>query len=437
MRIGIQTWGSEGDIRPFLILGGALSKVGHTVTVVVTDLDDRDYSSYEERLGIQVRHVMTPVISSPTELERIGELILRENHPARQGKLIIEQLFLPTVPELYNAALELCSGSDLVIGHFMHYPLRIAAEVYSIPEFSVTLAHNLIPSRYIVPTGVPDLGRWANPAWWWLVKKLLNQMFLAEVNGLRQQAGLPLAKDLVTAWQSSRLNLVAVSSSIFPRQPDWTTEHQVCGFLGFSQARDRDKDSIPRVVEDFLAEGAPPLFMTFGSLTPKSDQAWPQTLELFVDTVRRAGCRAIIQGWPDSGVNVLLNDRILLCPPPLPHYLIFPHCAAVVHHGGAGTTHSTLAAGVPSIVVPHVADQFFWGKELKRLGVAPQPLLRKKLTAARLARRIQATMDSLAMGDRAAQLGQLLRYENGPVDSVRLIQGAMEGLVPQENLTLN
>lgn len=433
MRIGIQTWGSEGDVRPFLVLGGALSEAGHSVTLVITDLDDRDYSPYGERLGIQIRHVMTPVISNPAELERIGAFMSREAHPIRQGKIIIEQLFLPTVPALYEEALKLCSESDLVIGHFMHYPLRTAAEVCGIPEFSVTLAHNLIPSRYILPSGVPNFGRWANPAWWWAIKKLFNHLFLDEVNKLRQQAGLPSAKDLVTAWQSSKLNLVAVSPTLFPRQPDWTAEHQVCGFLSFSRAK--GKDSIPQVIQDFLAQGAPPIFMTFGSLTPKSAQAWPETLEIFAEAVRRAGCRAIVQGWPSPEPSISA-EQLLLHPPPLPHHLVFPYCAGVVHHGGAGTTHSTLAAGIPSVVVPHVADQFFWGEELKRLGVAPRPLLRKKLTPARLARRIRVLLDSPAMSGRALQLGQLLQQENGPWHAVRLIEKSMEAVIHRGKASL-
>ena len=110
------------------------------------------------------------------------------------------------------------------------------------------------------------------------------------------------------------------------------------------------------------------------------------------------------------------------------HHLVFPRCAAVVHHAGAGTTHTTLRAGVPSIPVPHVSDQFAWSEELQRLGVSPAPLRRTKLTATSLAARIQEVVTTPSMQTRAAAIAERMRPDNGPKTACDLIERAIERL---------
>jgi len=105
------------------------------------------------------------------------------------------------------------------------------------------------------------------------------------------------------------------------------------------------------------------------------------------------------------------------------HAAVFPKCAAVVHHGGAGTTHTALLSGVPSIIVPHVADQFFWADELARMGVSPAALPRRSLTADALALRVRTTLESGAMRRRAQDLSARIRAENGVEAAVTLIEG--------------
>ena len=104
------------------------------------------------------------------------------------------------------------------------------------------------------------------------------------------------------------------------------------------------------------------------------------------------------------------------------HRRVFPQCAMIVHHGGAGTTHTAMRAGVPSIVIPHVADQFFWSEQLHRLGVAPVPIPLRKLNVKRLAAAIGAVGASSTMHDRARTLAQAMHDENGVNEAVSLIE---------------
>ena len=111
----------------------------------------------------------------------------------------------------------------------------------------------------------------------------------------------------------------------------------------------------------------------------------------------------------------------LICVIGLPHGLVFPKCAAVVHHGGAGTSQAATLAGVSSIVVAHIAEQKSWGAELKRIGVAPGILVRKNLTNKTLANKIKIVLGSLEMQERAKEIGKSMRKEDGVRKAVELI----------------
>jgi len=108
-----------------------------------------------------------------------------------------------------------------------------------------------------------------------------------------------------------------------------------------------------------------------------------------------------------------------------PHKIVFPKCAAIVHHAGAGTTHTALRAGVPSVAVPHVSDQFAWSEELQRLGVAPTPLRRTKLAANALAARIRQVLNTPAMKSSALAISARMENDNGPQRAADLIESAM------------
>ena len=111
----------------------------------------------------------------------------------------------------------------------------------------------------------------------------------------------------------------------------------------------------------------------------------------------------------------------------VPHDWLFPHMAAVVHHGGAGTTGAGLRAGVPSIIAPVSNDQPFWARRVKALGAGPAPILRKRLTADRLAQAICVAVTDESIRKRAAELGETIRAEDGVVNAVRVINQTLGG----------
>jgi sterol 3beta-glucosyltransferase len=426
VRIGIQTWGSEGDIRPFIALGAALTGRGHHVELLYTEISDRRYEHVAAALGFTARAVASPVLKSREREYEVGLAAIGARDEFSQGLVIFRELLDPVAEPIYQAGLDLASRSDLLIHHFILHPARAAADKTGTPAITVAFAHMLAPSRFIHPSGLPNFGPMANRIEWAVACFALNMTLLTRVNRFRRAKALPPFGDLLReAWTSHRLHLLASSPAFLDRPADWPAWNQMCGFLELPA---HEHEVLAPEVEAFLNDGPAPVFMGFGSLMPVSGPHLEETVAVFEDAASRAGCRAIIQAAIEpSATDAPASTRSadVLFVTRAPHQVVFPRCAAVVHHAGAGTTHTTLRAGTPSVPVPHVSDQFLWSKELHRLGAAPPGLRRTKWSAVALADRIKATAGDAAMKRAAMAVSQRMRHDNGPGTAADLIERAM------------
>ncbi len=173
----------------------------------------------------------------------------------------------------------------------------------------------------------------------------------------------------------------------------------------------------PADLAEFLQAGAPPIFIGFGSMSPRDPAAMMQVILQALARTQQRGI--ILSGW--GGLHAAdLPDAVYMLDS-IPFSWLFPRVAAVVHHGGAGTTAAGLRAGVPSIIVPFFADQPFWGQRVADLGVGSQPIPRKQFTADRLAQAIEIAVTDQAMQQRAADLGAAIRSEDGIARAVEVI----------------
>ncbi len=420
MRIGIQTWGSTGDVRPFVALAAALTRAGHQVHLVVTDIDQRDYRHYAEEYGFRITQVATPVIADAAQLHEIGRRCIEARTPAAQGRIIYRETFLPVVEAMAVEAAQLVASNEILVGHFFLHFLRAMAEKAGKPYVTVALAPFLLPSRLVYPSGAPRLGAWFNPLWWTLAGMVINRLFLGDSNVWRARLDLPPKRDqLREIFLGADLDLIASSPQLFPAPADWPASYRQCGF--FDLPEDSRGDPIPAEVANFIAASAAPLFITFGSLMPMDAATLKAHLAIFTAALRLTGRRAIVQ-LPARWSGALPQSDHILMVRFISHRRVFPRCAMIVHHGGAGTTHTAMRAGVPSIVIPHLADQFFWGERLFQLGAAPRPIPLRKLNAQRLATAIEVVSASSAMRERARGLSEVMRKENGVGEAVALIE---------------
>ncbi len=411
-KIGIQTWGSNGDVRPLLALADGLTQAGHQVTMVVSSIDNRDYSEICRHLGVEYRHI-------PKQIDFDMQDFAQRTYKMNTIQWLIALLdiaFFPHEKEMYQAAQQLASENDLLIAHHFLYPLKIAAIKQGKPYVSVTYCHGAIPTKNSPPFQFPDLGSFLNKQQWklldftfdWALKKRLSKLWLHE----RLQRFKHVYSGLLT---SDLLNLVAVDPELCSEREQFSDIHQVCGFLdlpGYAE-----KWVMPKQLSDFFSNGNPPVYMTFGSL----QQAVPEwSMELFIGATEKAGCRAIIQTsskkYPaDSQMeNIYFIGRH-------PHQPVFKQCAAVVHHGGAGTTHSASKSGCASIVVPFMDEQLFWGCQLQKTGLAGKPLPSRKADVASLAERIRYVLASHSIKQKKVLVARQMQAQDGVNIAVKLV----------------
>ncbi len=198
-----------------------------------------------------------------------------------------------------------------------------------------------------------------------------------------------------------------VSEHVVPRPADWP-EHAV--MTGFWTLEDEDW-SPPASLEKFLTNGEPPVYIGFGSVSGKVGETLPEAI---VSAVKKIGVRAVVAFGPDMSESVRQSLPGDIYPlDRAPHTWLFPHMAAVVHHGGAGTVAAGLRAGKPTVVCPLMTDQPFWARRVYELGVGPRPVPLKKLTANRLAEALHTTLNDSNMIERAHRLGRQLQEEDG------------------------
>ncbi len=412
MKIGIQTWGSNGDIRPMLALADALKKAGHAVTLVVSSIDNHRYDGICEQLGIAYRQVPEHI---DFDMQDFAQRSFRM-HPLQWLRALLDEAFFPCEQAVYQAAQQLAADNDYVIGHHFLYPLKLAALQQHKPFFSVTLCHAAIPNPVVPPLSFPDLGKAINKLSWKLLDVVFNVALKKPLSRLWLQTGeTPPAHMLTELLTSQQLNLVAVDPLFCPSFEQWETNHQICGFLNLTE--DAQQWTIPDQLSEFLSNGAAPVYMTFGSL----QQAVPDwSMTLFLEAAALAGCRAIIQTSSENYPADSQSGQVYFIGKH-PHQPLFKQCAAIVHHGGAGTTHAATQSGCPSVVVPFMEEQLFWARQLQKLGLAGDPLSAKTINAQLLAKAIQAVLTTPSMQEKSRLASLALQSHDGVASAVRLL----------------
>lgn len=407
MRIAILALGSRGDVQPFVPLGQALQAAGHRVRVVTF----ANFAPLLQQAGLE----FAPV---PGDAEALVKLAFTERplgpRAAWQalqrsyGQLAHPALLAGLVPAFRDADLLLNQlPSHLIVPDLAEYLGRPWAVAAVIP---------LVRSRYRPLVGAPALPiPGYNLLTYRLGEQLGWQMFRGAINRWRRGLGLRPRpwRGFYEAMHQQRVPFLnGFSEQVVPRPPDWGAHIHTTGWwLPREPAWEP-----PAELTRFIEAGRPPVFIGFGSM-PVGDPA--RVTALLVDAVRQSGQRAILHaGW--AGLGGALPPEIFPIPY-APYRWLFPQMAAIVHHGGSGTTGFGFHSGVPSLIVPFVFDQFYWGRRAAELGVGPAPVPYRELSAARLAAAIRSAVDDPAKRARAADLGRRLAAEDGLGRAVEII----------------
>ncbi len=327
------------------------------------------------------------------------------------------ELLAPGATQMVSDSLTACEGTDaIILSNAGLVPgFHGIAEALGLP-CCVGLLQPFLPTRNFASPFLPELPQWLgrtrgpyNMISHRLFFVMFHRFFAGMTRTVRRDMGLPpfsrdeMRRDLAATGEPI---LCGFSPSVVPRPDDWPTHVHVRGYRFLERASTWEP---PLELAGFLAAGPPPVYVGFGSMTERDAAA---TTTLVVEALTRSRQRGIML----TGSGALLADDLpetVLAIESAPHDWLLPQMAAAVHHGGAGTTAASLRAGVPSILVPFFADQPFWGRTVHSLGVGPQPIPRRRLTAARLAHAIEQAVTDTQMRSRAAALGERIRSEDG------------------------
>lgn len=409
MRIVALTFGTEGDTRPMVALSRGLLDAGHDVTL----LAERSGASYAAALGVP----FVPLAGDMAQAMRGAAAGL--THRGADVHYVARTLAAianANAAAWMRATLERAHGADVILaGGLAIYVGLSSAETLGIRVIGVGLqpmiATRAFASPFLPPLRLPGV---LNRASHKLVLAMMWRAFRRALNDARHSvAG---ATPRTHAWDDYPV-LLGISPTLVPRPDDGPDDIAITGYW-FAP---HDRAFVPdAALVEFLAAGDAPIYVGFGSMLGfDRDQVMRVVLEAL------DGRRALLhEGWSGFAEGELPAHVHRIGH--VPHDWLFPQTSTIVHHGGAGTTHAAARAGVPSVVLPFAADQFFWAKRLESVGVAPPMLTHRKLTAARLRERL-ALAATLTLRRRAHAIGKAIAAETGVANAVAQIDAYFSG----------
>ncbi len=412
MKITILTYGSRGDVQPFLALACGLQKRGHEVILAAP-----------HRFAGFVGERQVPFIPLAGDPEEIS---LRINDAGTNVIRIIASFrdyVFSIAPQVSKSAFAACEGADLIVhsllfttgGHSWAREHGVPdVSVQTFPMFASTREFPSVAAAYVPRGPLSYLSHWlAQQAFW-----LGGNSGYAPVQ--RAHPEIPYPKKLYWPFDRSvplsrRTPLLcACSPSVLPRPADWPEYAVMTGYLFLDHNED---DRLPAGLADFLSAGQPPVCVTFGSMVNRETQRITRDL---LSAIAAAHRRAIVlTGWGRPFAGLEQEDVFWL--ESAPHHWLLPRCSLVVHHGGAGTTAAGFRAGIPQVIVPHTADQPFWGRLVHQLGVGPLPLSIRRSSVNSFASAL-AQASEIGIRNRARALGEKVDAEHGVETAVQSIE---------------
>lgn len=360
MHVLLAPVGSHGDVHPFIGLGLGLQARGHRITLIASEM----FGELAARHDFEFAPSMTKdeyesAIANPDLWDpkrSVGVIFNRE----------MMRKYLPIGFEHIRSRY--VRGKTVLLAGPLSLPARIANEKLGIPLATVHLA----PSGIFSAVEPPIYPLLRMKAWWptafkrfvfWLGERvMLDPKIRPELNEFRATLGLPPVRRVLGKWIHSPQRILGLFPDWFGNAPDWPEPVRTPGFIRYDQA---DGKPLPAEVEDFLNAGEAPIVFSFGSAM----RTGRKYFDAAVGACATLGKRGLLLAKKTEQIPPNLPSTVMQADY-APFSAVFPRAAAVVHHGGIGTTAQALAAGVPQIVMPMSFDQPDNGERLRKLGVA-------------------------------------------------------------------
>lgn len=408
MRISLHTLGTRGDMQPFLALAVGLKRRGHDVVMVAPAQFERAATAEGIDLHPMPREFLD-LVDSPEAKAMLGG---GRGGGLKAGMALMKE-YKRISPGLFNAEWEAARDfrPDVILHHAKALGAPHIAENLGVPLMLASPLPGFTPTSAFPSPLVPvsSLGP-------------LNRIS----HSLTASGGAATFRGTLRTWRSEVLKLPSrgsgaplrgtlygYSPQVLPKPADWDEDVAVTGYW-FLEAPAWEPDTR---LAAFLTAGEAPIYVGFGSMPGQDPRA---LTTMVVEGLRLAGKRGLIASGGGALDASVTADHIHHLEG-APHDQLFPLMRATLHHGGAGTTGAALRAGKPTAILPFFGDQPFWANRIRKLGVGPKPLDKKRLSAESFAEAFRA-MEHLDMHLRAERLGAAIRKEDGTGQAVDFIE---------------
>lgn len=417
MRVLLLAMGSRGDVQPMLALGDRLRREGLSVSVAA----GADFGPFVEEHGLDFEPLSFEVMEGVRS--ELGQKWLGGTSTNQQREaLLMRQVVRYIAEPLAGDLLRLTERADaFVSGPLTFDAMKVlagrAGKHHVFAMFQPTWPTAAGPSATFAlrPRTTSSLNR----VWGWAAAYAAWDVVRSTGDVVRRRLAAPRGtfRQYVTAARRVP-TVLAVSPRVVPPAAEWGANVTQTGFWFVERTEPWQP---PEEVRAFLADGPPPVYLGLGSMATADPAA---VVHAFTAALDGLGLRGVLNaGW--AGLHAEDLPDTVLALDGAPHDALFPQMSTVIHHGGAGTTAAAFRAGVPQVVVPHIADQPYWGRRVHELGVGSHPLHRKHLSADRLAAAIRAASRPDCIRA-AAALGSVVRAEDGVGRATAAIRAVLE-----------
>jgi UDP:flavonoid glycosyltransferase YjiC (YdhE family) len=405
-RIVLTTFGSAGDVHPYIGLALTLKARGHSPLIATSEY----YRTSIERAGVGFRPVRP--LFDPTDPDVVALIM----EPVRGGERLICDIAMANLRDAHADLRTIARGADLLITHPLTFAGRVVAEELGVPWMSSVLAPMSFFSAHDLPVfaaapqahAARHLGLSASRSIIH-VAKLAARHWGDPVRALRADLHLPPAPDPIFEGQHSPRGVLALFSPVLAEpQADWPPATHITGSVFYDGAP--SGAAMPRELEQFLAEGPAPVVFTLGT---SAVGAAGRFYEQSTAAVKQLGVRGVmlIGGDPRNRPSIPLPPEIIACEY-APYSALFPRASAIVHQGGVGTTAQALRAGKPMLVVPHAHDQPDNAFRVERLGVA-RVVYPRQYKGGRIVEVLGGLLGDASVATAAAAVGARVSAEDG------------------------
>jgi UDP:flavonoid glycosyltransferase YjiC (YdhE family) len=404
MRIFLVARGSQGDIYPYIALAKALVGRSHKVTLNLPKVFEELAKASGVPYTLQGQDDIGGMMQNELDTKALLDWTRR----------VIDNQFTELMPLLREHDIMLASNTEFAAPSIAEYLKK---------PFLRTAYGPFIPSRVIPPPVFP----WpvANPVFkpallWALLNGGLNFMVKKTLNRRRAALNMPPITDQAEHAPANAFNYLIYSPALGSVDPAWPYKWAIGGYI-FNDDIPYDNDAYRNFINFVQKDGKKTVLFTLGSCNSKERERFAEKLFAVCAVL---GYKLVIgSGWHKLGASLPRHDDLFLLDSPVPHNLVFPHCSAIIHHGGVGTTHSAARSGKPQMIQPLFLDQWYWAERTRELGAGPGKANLKRISREQLKEKVARLASDEGYAQNAALLGERIRAENGLANICKHIEG--------------